>query len=475
MDHYDAIILGATAEGVSAALTAAGIGMRTALVDYDGFLDGTSAPTGPVVLSLLHETLMEIRAAHRVLEHDHTAREHRSLFGRVYSERRRRAIDVYRTETRNELEECRVSLFFGRPRLTASADIDPSGGHGLRAPLLLLAMGSRPRRPARFPFDGSIVCDVDGVVEQDIVPNHLVVVGADIVGCEFACMFAALGCSVTLVDRRDRLLRFVDPDLREVLHGWMQRSGVTVVLGETVERIDRVGADEDLHAVITLGSGRVEICDRVLIAAGSEPVHAGLRMAEIGIDTDARGHVAVGDGFETSKSRVFAAGGIVDGLSSLTARIQQGRAAILSAADVTSEVVMQSPSVIYTVPEIATIGLSEEACVHLGATHVVGTSDLGRSLRSRLRGESDGLLKLVVAVDSRQLLGVHIVGTAAAEIIGIGATILQREGRVEELAKIGLSPHSLSQAYYRAALDAMTKLGREPADARSISGAANRF
>lgn len=466
---YDAIIIGATAEGVSAALTGSSMGMRVALVDPVGFVAARSSPPGPFVLSLLHDALTEIRAAHRVLGREHSTRELRAIFSRALASRRREVVNSYHAELRGELAAHDVDVVKGRPRLRSptEVEVEKSGIH--RAPVVVIASGSQPRRPSRFPFDQHTVCDADSLLAREGVPANMVVVGADLIGCEFSCMFAALGTNVTLVDRRSRLLRFVDADLREVLHAWMQRSGVTVVLEDGVGSVTRAGSGDEAYAEVRLASGRVEHCERVLVAAGSKPNTQGLNLEAAGIATDPRGFIATDDRFETCVGGVYALGGVVDGLASTTMRIHQGRVAMFCAAGLQSEAEHPTPMVIYTVPEIAMVGLSEEAAGLLDVPHVVGSTSFGRSLRARARGEPGGLMKLVVSSETRRLLGVHVIGTAAAEVVGLGAALLRREGAIEEVASIGLSPQSLSVAYHRAALDALAKLGR-PASSATRTG-----
>lgn len=459
VDH-DTIIIGATAEGVTAALTGASLGMRVVLVDPDDFLAARAAPPGPFMLSLLRDTVMEIRAAHRVLGREGTTKELRNLFSRSLAMRRRELQRAYHAEIRRQLIANGISVVRGRAHLRSPVEVEVPGGLVLRAPVIVLATGSRPRRPGRFAFDGKTVCDYDSVVAHDVVPRNLVVIGADLVGCEFGCMFAALGSNVTLIDRRNRLLRFVDADLREVLHAWMQRSGVTVVLGEEAPGLKLMRSSEGPYAQVSLASGRTEVSERVLIVAGSEPNTGGLGLASVGVETDARGFVSTDDRFETGVPGIYALGGVVDGLASTTMRIHQGRVAMFCAAGVESGGENPTPMVIYTVPEIAMVGLSEEACGLLDVPHVVGCSTLERVPGSGMRGEQAGMMKLVVARETRRLLGVHVVGTAAAELVGLGAALLRREGSVEEIASTGVSPQSLSEAYHRASLDALAKLGR---------------
>jgi NAD(P) transhydrogenase len=283
-------------------------------------------------------------------------------------------------------------------------------------------------------------------------------------------MFAAVGTDVTLVDRRMRLLRFVDADLRGILHEWMQRSGITVVLGDEVERVEVTSSGDGRYASVSLGSGRTEIVERVLVAAGSDPNTVGLGLELARVEVDPRGFVSANDRFETSVPGIYATGGVVDGLASTTMRIHQARLAMFSAAGLGGDEENPTPMVVYTVPEIATVGLSEEACGLLDIPHVVGRSGLYRSPASAIRGKGEGLMKLVVCSRTHRLLGVHVIGSTAAELVGLGAAFLRRQGRVEEIASTGVSPKSMSEAYHRAALDALSQLGSVVRPRRPAAG-----
>ena len=456
---HDAIVIGSDEDGISAAIAAANAGLDVLLVDALE-VDGTPrrAP-GALLLGLLHETVLEIHAAHRVLGRERSASELRALFGRVLSRRRDEGVKFHFAFLRERLARAGVRVTSGLPRLLSPNEVEIAPGDVRRSPIIVMAVGARARRPARFAFDHRLVCDPDSALLADAVPRSLLVIGADIVGCEFACMFAALGCQVTIVERRRRLLRFVDADLREILHRWMQRMGVTVVLEEEVREVRPTGSGSDEHAIVVLGSGRLEVSERILIAAGGVPntLHLGLERA--GVASDERGFVVVDDRWRTSRPGIWATGGVVDALAPIAALGHQGRSAMLDAIGASFDAGGEIPLVIHTVPELATVGLSQEACEHLGLRSFAASAPLGRGLRARIRGEDEGILKLVVDGETLRLLGVHVVGMGAHEIVNLGAVLMRRGVSVEDLASTIFSAGSLSAAYQSAALEALRLRG----------------
>jgi len=453
--RHDAIVIGSDEDGIAAALTAASAGLDVLLVDLLEARGGRPVMPGSELSSLLHKTVLEIHAAHRVLGRETTGPKLRALFGRIFARRRDEAVRFHFASLRERLAAAGVRMATGRPRFVSPTEVEVAPGDVRQAAIIIVAVGCRPRRPRRLLLDDRIVCDPDSILAGSSVPRSLVVIGADIVGCEFSCIFAALGSQVTLVERRRRLLRFVDPELREVLHERMQRMGVTVVLEESVEDLRRVGAGADAHALVTLGSGRTEVCDRVLIAAGGVPNTRSLGLDLAGVASDARGFVVVDDHHRTSQAGVYATGRVVDALAPSGALGHQGRMAVLDAIGADIDASGEIPLVILTVPEIATVGLTQEACEHLGVGAFSASAPLGRVLRARIRGEDDGLLKLVVASETLKVLGVHVVGISASEIVNLGAALLRRGCSLADFANTTFSAGSLCGAYRSAAVEAL--------------------
>jgi NAD(P) transhydrogenase len=303
-------------------------------------------------------------------------------------------------------------------------------------------------------LDDRVVCDSDSILRFDGgLPRSLVIVGAEVEGCEFACLFAALGTAVTLVERRRRLLRCADPEILDVLHREMQALGVNVVLEEEIERIDVALAPGEPHAAVRLGSGRNEICERLLILAGREGVHDRDELSAAGVEVDARGFVVVNELFETTRPGTSAIGDAVGSPSTANVAPHQARIAISHAAR------REPPNCEYVIaahtrPELAVVGMIEEALKRLDLPYGVGRAALPALQEGALVGAARGLLKLTYAREDRRLLGVQIIGARATELIGVGASVIEAGGTVDRLIdQTDLHP-GLSEAYRRAALDA---------------------
>jgi NAD(P) transhydrogenase len=454
----DLIVVGSAIEGVYASLSAASAGLEVALVDTSGMGRERVFAPGPLLLSLLHETLLGIHAACRLIVWQQAPHEVREMLSRALLRGRDALLEEHFAGLRARLAAAGVRLLSGPARFTDPGRIELENGEEHRARRTIIATGARARRPARFPFDGRVLCDSDELLRGSGLPRTLLVIGADQVGCEFSCLFAALGTSVTLLDRRTRLLRFVDAELRRVLHDEMRRTGISVVLGERVERVEHLGSGEDAHARVVLGSGRVEVADRVLVAAGALANVDDLDLARAGVALGPRGIAVADDGFQTTAPGVYAIGGAVEPLTPVEAAIHQGRSVALRASGVSHDACEEVPLVIHCVPEIGTIGLSEEACRHLGIACLTARAELRLGPGARVRGESAGLLKLAVDPLSERLLGVQAIGSRAAEVVNLAAALMRKQATLSEIAGVGFSPGSPCEAYHLAALAGLEQL-----------------
>ncbi len=451
--RYGAIVIGAGPGGCSAALQAARLGLEVLLVDPAPVPGAESGVPGMLAAALLRDAAVQ---ESRRLRARGAARDPSALKGdRVALTARYRALlEQHLRESRRRLEEAGVELEQGRAALRASGEVEIEGRGLFAADHVVIATGSRPRHPARFPFDHRVVCDGDSVLQMgEPWPRHVVIVGAEVVGCEFACLFAALGASVTLVDRRRRLLRCADPEILEVLHREMQELGVVVALEEEVEQLDVSLGGGEPHAVVRLGSGRSEVCDRVLVVAGREASVDAAALSGIGIEVDSQGFVVVDEFFQTTRPAVYAIGDVVGAPLRASVAPHHARSALLHAVG-REPPQSECPMTAYTIPELAVVGLIEEALKRLDVPYGVGHARFGELLRGQIDGDDRGLIKLTYARDDRRLLGVQIVGRDATELIHAGAMLIQAGGTIDQLIDQVFTHPSLSEAYRAAACDA---------------------
>lgn len=456
MRRHDVIVIGAGHAGCAAALEGVRRGLDVLLVD-SGAVGGGASRGGPIPARVLRETILQLTTARRLTRREQGAPRLRTTSMRSLLRLARDAIERHAGDQQRLLVMSDVRLVHGTARLISPTQIRIDERETHEAPAIVIATGSRARRPRAFPFHESVIRDGDTVFADETPPRSVVVLGANASGCEYACMFAALGANVTLIDRRSRLLRYVDRDLLSVLHARMQQMGIDVVLEEEVRRIEVRGRGRDCHAVLRLASGRAEHCDRLLVLAGREPRVEALDLDRAGVETDPRRAIHVDDTFCTSRPGVYAAGNVLGGEVGAGVSVHQGRAALLHALGESPPLEQEVPAAIYTIPEMAMVGLSEEACQRLGIPCDVGVARYRSLLRGRICGDPDGMLKLVFHGEEGRLLGAHLIGSSASELIHLGTAWLDAGRTAEQIAGTVLNHPTLSEAYRVAALDALAR------------------
>jgi NAD(P) transhydrogenase len=434
------IVIGAGPAGHHAALEAARLGFAVLLADPEAPPGAGSTLSGTIAASLL-------RAAGRGARP--SAAEVVGL-----CEQRRRLVQEELRRAEQGLLAAGVRIVRGRARLEPSGEVAVEGQGVFAADHVVIASGSRPRRPPRFGFDDRVVCDSDSILRfEHGLPRSLVIVGAEVAGCEFACLFAALGASVTLVERRRRLLRCADPELLDLLHRELQALGVVVALEEEVEEVEVRRGPGEPHAVVRLGSGRSEVCDRLLVLAGREGAHPREELAAAGIEVDAQGFALVDDRFLTTRPGVRAIGDAAGPAQGSHVAPHQARIAMLHAAG------REPPNCEFSItahtrPELAVVGMIEEALKRLDLPYGVGRAEFSALPHGAPAGSPRGLLKLTYAREGRRLLGVQIIGPRASELIQIGAMMIESGGTIDHLIDQPYPHQSLSEVYRAAALAA---------------------
>ena len=320
---------------------------------------------------------------------------------------------------------------------------------------IVIATGSRPERPAAIEFDEESILDSDGILNLTRIPQSLVVVGAGVIGIEYASMFAAVGTKVTVVDTRRELLPFCDSEIVRALQLSLRDLGVIFRLGETVEAVER----HESGALIMLKSGKRIAGETVLYSAGRQGATAGLGLEAIGVETDARGQIAVDPMYRTSVEGIYAVGDVIGFPALAATAMEQGRIAALSALGRPTEAMGELlPIGIYSIPEISFVGKTEEQLTEAGVPYEVGISRYRELARGQILGDSHGMLKLLVSLDDRTLLGVHVLGTGATELVHIGQVAMGAHATVDYLVGTVFNYPTLAEAYKVAALDAQNRL-----------------
>ena len=320
----------------------------------------------------------------------------------------------------------------------------------------MIATGTRPARPSTVAFDGRTVLDSDDIVQLDWLPNSLVVVGAGVIGIEYASMFAALGTRVTVVEQRQRLLEFCDFQIIEALQYHLRDLGVIFRFDETVTGVEK-HAD---GAVTHLASGKLIPADAVLYSAGRQGATDALDLENAGLEADARGRIAVNDRFRTAARHIYAVGDVIGFPSLAATSMEQGRLAACDAFGVSAarQPTRQLPIGIYTIPEISFVGRTEEQLTEAAVPYEIGISRYRELARGQILGDTSGMLKLLVSPLDRTLLGVHVFGTGATELVHIGQLVMAMGGTIDVLLDTVFNYPTLAESYKVAALDAANRL-----------------
>jgi NAD(P) transhydrogenase len=453
---YDLLVIGSGPAGQKAAIQAAKLGRHAAIVERQT-IGGVSVNLGTIPSKTLREAVVYL-----------TGLSQRAMYGESYrlkdeitvedlELRTRHVVEREIDVVRNQLARNHVHLVSGIARFVDPHTLAISGAEERRisAEKIVIATGTRPHRPASVEFDEKTILDSDGLLLMDRIPQSLVVVGAGIVGIEYASMFAALGSKVTVVEKRHRLLDFVDAQIAEGLQYHLRDLGVVFRFGETVTAVERHG-----DATMTvLESGKKIPADVVLYAAGRQGETADLDLENAGLGSDERGRIEVGPDFCTAVGHIYAAGDVIGWPSLAATSMEQGRLAAAHALEQPTHGMSELlPFGIYTIPEISYVGRNEEELTEAACPYEVGISRYRELARGAILGDSYGMLKLIVALEDRRLLGVHVLGTNATEVVHIGQAVMGNGGTVDYLVDAVFNYPTLAESYKVAALDAMNKL-----------------
>ena len=461
---FDLLVIGSGPAGQRAAIQSAKLGKKTALVERKAVLGGVCINTGTIPSKTLREAALYL-SGYRL----------RHLYGESYTVKQDitmedlllRTDHVIRHETdvtRHQLLRNRVTLFnaiasFTDPHTLRLSLVDGSGEKVVSAANVVIATGTEATRASHIPFDGQSVLVSDDILGLKQLPRTLAVVGAGVIGCEYASIFAALGIRVTLVDRLPRLLPFVDKEVVESLDYHLREMRMTIWLGETVTSIERVENGSGVHVRIRLASGKQVSAEKALYSIGRTGATAALNLPAAGLQADERGRLKVNSDYQTEVPHIFAAGDIIGFPSLASTSMEQGRLAACHAFGVEGQ---SAPSLfpygIYTVPEISYVGRNEEELTQQNVPYEVGKAAYGEIARGQIIGDDIGMLKLLFHRESRELLGVHIIGESASELAHIGQAVLTYGGKIDYFIHNVFNYPTLAEGYKNAAFDGINRL-----------------
>ena len=458
--EYDMVVIGSGPGGQKAAIASAKLGKSVAMVERGHMLGGVCVNTGTIPSKTLREAVLYL-----------TGMSQRELYGASYrvKEKITPADLLARTQhviikevdvVRNQLMRNRVDLLEGLGRFTDPHTIeieDPTRREKLTSSgkYIVIATGTTPARPSGVEFDDDRVLDSDGILDLKSLPASMVVVGAGVIGIEYASMFAALGTKVTVVEKRSDMLDFVDPEIIEALKFHLRDLAVTFRFGEEVTAVD-VGAS---GTITTLASGKQIPADTVMYSAGRQGQTDRLDLQNAGLEAESRGRIFVDDKFRTKVEHIYAVGDVIGFPALAATSMEQGRLAAYHAfGEACDGITDLQPIGIYSIPEISYVGATEVELTKNSIPYEVGVSRYRELARGAIAGDSYGMLKLLVSTDDLRILGVHIFGTNATELVHIGQAVMGCGGSVEYLVDAIFNYPTFSEAYKVAALDVMNKV-----------------
>jgi NAD(P) transhydrogenase len=460
MYDYDVLVLGSGPGGQKAAIAAAKLGRHAAIVERKTMVGGVCINTGTIPSKTLREAVLYLtgrsqqefygqsyRLKDEITVTDLTARTHHVIG---------REIDVIRSQ----LARNHVAMLAGTARFTDPHTVIVTAEEGpersITADMIIVAVGTRPARPSTVEFDGRTIVDSDQILLIDRIPSSMVVVGAGVIGIEYASMFAALGTKVTVVERRERMLDICDLEVVEALKYQLRDLAVTFRFRETVARVERHGQG----TITCLESGKRIPADTVMYSAGRQGVTDALELEKAGLQADDRGRISVDDNYQTEVEHIYAVGDVIGFPALAATSMEQGRRAAYHACGepIAGHLSTLQPIGIYTIPEISYVGRTEDELTEQSVPFEVGVSRYRELARGAILGDSYGMLKLLVHADTRALLGVHVFGTNATELVHIGQTVMGCGGTVDYLVDAVFNYPTLAESYKVAALDAMNKM-----------------
>jgi NAD(P) transhydrogenase len=459
---YDLVIIGSGPSGQRAAVAASKMKKRVAVVEARAVVGGVCINTGTIPSKTMREAVLHL-----------SGYSYRSVYGMNYRVKEKitmadlafRVQAVIKTEvdvTEAQLSRNGIDVIQGIGYFVDPHQIRIEGNQGdttLETGRVIIAVGTKPASSPKVPINGRSIINSDQVLELPSLPRTLIVVGGGVIGVEYACMFAILGVRVTLIEKRNRLLEFADQEIIEALSYHLRDSRVTMRLGEEVESVEELA---DGGVVANLESKKKVSGDALLFAVGRQGNVDELNLAAAGLEADSRGRIPVDEHFMTKVPHIFAVGDVVGFPALASVSMEQGRIAAARAFD--DHATTSNPSFypygIYTIPEISFIGKTEEQLTDEDVPYEVGMAYYREVARGQIRGDTTGRLKLIFHRDTRKVLGVHIIGEGASELVHIGQAVMTLGGTVDYFVETVFNYPTLAECYKTAAFNGLGRLSR---------------
>ena len=462
---YDMVVIGSGPAGQRAAVQAAKLGKRAAIVERHAEIGGVMVNTGTIPSKTLREAVMYL-----------TGYRERGIYGESYSVKQDITMSDLMVRTdhvmhqekdtlrhqllRNRVELIMANASFIDPHTIALASVDGRSHRSITTDKVVVAVGTTPTKPDGIEADGKRILLSDDVLNLPELPRSLAIIGAGVIGLEYGSIFATLGMRVTLIDRDPRLLHFVDGEMVDALVYHLRQKRVTLRLNEEVTWVEPFEDERGERVRIKLVSGKQIVGDAALYSIGRTGATGSLRLETVGLKADSRGRLEVNETYQTATENIYAAGDVIGFPNLASTSGEQGRLAACHAFGMPARSVPSLfPYGIYTIPEMSMVGRTEEELTEDVVPYEVGRAQYREIARGQIIGDDSGLLKLLFHTGTRKLLGVHIIGEGASELVHIGQAVLALGGTVDYFVETVFNYPTLAECYKTAALDGINRLG----------------
>jgi NAD(P) transhydrogenase len=461
---FDMLVMGSGPAGQRAAIQAAKLGKRAAIIEKRAVVGGVCINTGTIPSKTLREAVIHL-----------SGYRERNIYGASYSVKRNitmsdllfRADYVIRNEidvTNHQLQRNGVNVLEAKASFVDKHTVrlsffDGRGQRDVTADRIVIAVGTETTRDSAIPFDGQQIFTSDDILELAEMPQTLAIVGAGVIGLEYATMFSTLGVRVTVIDKRPKVLDFIDAEIMDALVYQLRQNRVTFRLGEEVKSLEVCDGPKGKKVRIELESGKQIITQKALYSIGRSGATGELNLPAAGLSADERGRLTVNADYQTSSPHIYAVGDVIGFPSLASTSMEQGRLAACDAFGAEAESVADLfPYGIYTIPEISVVGKNEEQLTTDGVPYEVGHAFYREIARGQIIGDSTGMLKLMFHRETRKLLGVSILGEGATELIHIGQAVMAHDGTVDYFVDTVFNYPTLAECYKTAAFDGINRL-----------------
>ena len=461
--HYDLLVIGSGPSGQRAAVQAAKLGRSVAVIERKSQIGGNAVHRGTVPSKTLRETVLNLSGwrergfygrAYRVKQHITTADLQQRLQITLDHE-----IEVMKHQLmRNGVEVIPGEAHFRDAHTLEVSESRDSDPEQYSADYIVIGVGTRPHRPEHIPFDGCKIIDSDDILAIDPLPRTMAVVGGGVIGIEYATIFSALDINVTVVEAREKLLDFIDQEIMQEFQHHVRDRGMILRTGE---QVSDCRVDADGKVITQLASGRRVVTDLAMFAAGRQGNTDSLALENAGLEADKRGRLTVNEYFQTDVSHIYGVGDVIGFPAQASTSMEQGRRAARHALTGEPQKRLQSfPVGIYSVPEISMAGRTEDELKAAGVPFESGIARFRETARGQILGLQEGMLKMLFSLEDHKLLGVHVEGEGATELVHIGHAVMELGGPLEYFIESVFNYPTLAEAYKVAALDAWNRLSR---------------